>query len=94
MKLRKKELIHLPVYTESGQHLGRVIDFELDSATHTIERYCVGSRDVIKELLQETLLVSAEQVVSISDEKMIVEDTVVPLQHEKEVIKKAVAAGS
>ena len=86
MNLKRNDLIGLPVYTQSNQHLGRVSDFELESSSQLVVKYYIKSRDIIKELLEKELIISKEQVVFISKEKMVVEDNVVP---EKEVKKAA-----
>ncbi len=79
-QLNKKQLLDLPVYTKSGQHLGKVVDFLLDSATHQIVQYTVRGSDLLATLLpHRELLVSEKQVISVSEEKMVVEDTVTPV---------------
>ena len=92
MKLKKQDIINLPVYTEMGQHLGRVVDFEFESNTQTIINYHVRSRDIIKELLSSDLIINREQVVSITKEKMIVEDNVIVVKDKKNIQKQAVIA--
>lgn len=94
MNLTKKTLIGLPVYTQSEQHLGKVADFELDPATQLIARYYIKGGDLIKELLQSELIISREQVVTISTQRMVVEDAVVTEpETQKAAFKKAVPAG-
>lgn len=91
INLQKNELIGLPVYTQSGQYLGKVSDFELEATSQTIVRYHIRSKDIIKELLQKELLISKEQVVSLSSQKMIVEDNVIREEETKKAaFKKAV----
>jgi sporulation protein YlmC with PRC-barrel domain len=91
MILKKNDLINLPVYTRSNQHLGRVADFEVDPQTQQIVRYEVKSGGIIGDLLSKELLVSREQVVSISPEKMVVEDTAVPYAEQKKEAAKSPA---
>jgi len=93
MNLTKKILIGLPVYTQSDQHLGKVADFELDPTTQLIVRYHVKGGDLIKELLRSELIVSREQVIAISPQRMVVEDAVVAEpEAQKAAFKKAVPA--
>jgi len=92
MNLKKKELINLPVYTQGEQHLGKIVDFELEPTSQTVEKYYIKSQDIIKNLLQKELLISKDQVVSISHDRMVVEDSVVK-EKVKGVVKKAVPAG-
>lgn len=75
MILKKQEIINLPVYTQSGQHLGKVVDFEIASQTHTIEKYVIRNNTIVGSILQKDLLISPSQVISISKNKMVVEDT-------------------
>jgi len=89
MRLKKKEIINLPVYTQMGHHLGKVIDFELDSELQNIISYEVKSGDIFKEISGKGLKVAKEQVISITNVKMIVEDSVSRLG-EKKLVKKAV----
>ncbi len=69
-----KQLINLPVYTQSGHYLGRVVDLEIDSETGRVVKYFVKSQSFIKNLFQGCLIISESQVLSISKEKMVVED--------------------
>jgi len=63
--------------TQSGQDLGRVSTFDVDAGSQTITHYYVRT-GLIKGLWHEELMVAASQVISISVEKMVVEDTVMP----------------
>jgi len=80
MFIDNKNLIGLPVETKSGLLLGKIKSFEFDSETQTIERYIVKSRNLIEKLLREELnelIVGRNQVISIDETKMVVEDGVV-----------------
>jgi sporulation protein YlmC with PRC-barrel domain len=72
MYINHQKLIHLPVVTESGTKLGHVYDLEIDIETHQIRKYMVGPRFIGKE----TYLITPAQIKSITEEKMIVEDTI------------------
>lgn len=74
MKMLSDDLIGLPVYTESGEHLGKVVSFDFDIEMQTIEHYHIKT-GLIKDLWHQQLVVHHSQVVSISKEKMVVEDT-------------------
>lgn len=74
--LDDKHLLKLPVETKSGGALGRVAGFEFDAETHVIVRYRVRPRGLAAAMLKKPLLVAREQVLSISAEKMIVDDNV------------------
>ncbi|MFA6553631.1 MAG: PRC-barrel domain-containing protein [Patescibacteria group bacterium] len=83
MSLMAKQLIGMPVYTQSDEHLGKVSDFVVDLETQNIRQYSVRSRDLIAELLQRDLLISREQVIRITEEKMIVEDSILAETEQK-----------
>ena len=85
MILNHKELINLPVYTESDQHLGKISDFEIEASSNYIVKYYIKPESLIKELVSKELIVSSEQVISVDKEKMIVEDNIVK---SAEMIKK------
>jgi len=85
MNLKKQEIINLPVFTQSGENLGRVVDFEVSSDTHQIEKYIVRSGLMAGGILQKDLLISPTQVISMTNEKMEVEDTLT----REEALKKA-----
>ncbi|MDP2685211.1 MAG: PRC-barrel domain-containing protein [bacterium] len=75
MTLTKQDIINLPVYTQSNQHLGKVVDFEISTHTHTIEKYIVRNLAIVGGILKRDLLIAPSQVISITKEKMIVDDT-------------------
>ncbi len=77
MILSNKNLIGLPVFSKSGLLLGKIKSFEVESETQTIARYSVKTRNLIGNILSENdseLVVGRNQVISISEEKMIVDD--------------------
>lgn len=76
MNLSKKDLIGLPVFTQSNQHLGKISDFEFEAEMQRIIKYHIKSEKLVKELLARELIINAERVISIDKEKMIVEDNV------------------
>ena len=77
MQLSHKQLIHLSVETESGTRLGSIVEVVLDSEQHVVVRYVVRSGPLPRPLAAE-LLVAPAQVVSLSNEKMVVEDNLAP----------------
>ena len=70
-----KEIINLPVYTQSGYGLGRIIKVETDQQTDRPVRYIVRSHNFIRNLFRGCLIIEERQVISISRKKMIVKDT-------------------
>lgn len=78
MLISSKNLLGLPVFTKLGQELGKISGFDLDIDTQSITKYYVKKHSILAELLGERdLLIDQSQVVSISKEKMIVEDSVI-----------------
>ena len=77
MIVKNNQLIGLLVETRSGELLGRVSGFELDSQSHEIIRYQVKKSGIWPVLLSKYLLIHKNQVVSLTAEKMIVEDALV-----------------
>lgn len=70
MIINFKKLINLPVFTESGQKLGKVYDVELQTETHQVKKYLVGG-----SFLNATkYLIAPEQIRSIGADKIIVAD--------------------
>jgi len=76
MKISNNDLIGLPVYTQGGQSLGKIDSFEIDIDTSSITHYHI-STGLIKGLWHEKLVIAQSQVVSISKEKMVVEDSTI-----------------
>lgn len=75
MRISSSDLINLSVCTQAGQHLGRVDSFEVDIDSRTISKYHVKT-GLIKGLWHQKLIIDQSQVISISKEKMVVEDIV------------------
>ena len=69
-----KQLINLPVYTQSGNYLGRVVDLEIDPETGQVKNYLIKSHNFLKNLFQGRLIISANQVLSVSKDKVVVRD--------------------
>lgn len=73
--LLKKNLIGLPVFTQSGINIGKIHEIEAETESQTILKY-----QVKKSLFEKPLLISREQVISINQKSMVVEDAVVKEQ--------------
>ena len=76
MQIPAKKILHLPVFTRSGEELGKVSDFTINVDTQEIERYFVKSSHMIEEFFSKELIISNKQVISINKEKIIVDDLV------------------
>lgn len=73
MRISSEDLLNLPVESQSGQRLGRISGFDVDTESHRVMRYYVKT-GLIRGLWHQQLLIDPVQVVSISKEKMVVED--------------------
>jgi sporulation protein YlmC with PRC-barrel domain len=69
-------VLGIPVRTVSGQHLGRVIDVVVDPATQGIVQYEVRTTRLLG--VGKTHLIAQDQVVSLSEEVMVVLDAATP----------------
>ncbi|MFH1236625.1 MAG: PRC-barrel domain-containing protein [Parcubacteria group bacterium] len=85
MTLSERELFSLPVETRSGVPIGSVVGIELDTATHRIIHYRVERGALV---FKKIMLIAPIQVLSLTNEKMVVEDTMVkeasPIEREEE----------
>jgi len=77
MRINLKQLKKFVVETKSGMHLGKVLDVVLEIDGHSIVQYEVGG------LISKKYLINREQVMSISDKKIIVEDNVGSIEVKK-----------
>ncbi len=85
MRYRDSQLVGVPVYTQSGRHIGRLIGFVIESDTHEIIQYAVKKSGTFELLMPKELLINRSQIISVSEEKMVVEDGAVK---EKESAKE------
>lgn len=80
MSIDSKKLYQIPVRTQSDIFLGHVIGFELDPLQHRIESYYIKKAGFITPFFHK--IESADykihftQVLSVTSERMIVEDAV------------------
>lgn len=64
--------IGIPVVTESGQQLGRIVGVEIDPTTHGVLQYRAHTSRLPG--VARELLIQQSQVISLSDEQMVVDD--------------------
>lgn len=91
-----KELINLSVETKSGDYLGKISNLEIDLDSQSIISYDVKETNILKGALKNKLLISRNQVISISKERMIVNDNVLTEGERKKLSSelKTVTEGS
>ena len=74
MRIDSRDLQGLPVATETGQRLGKILSFDVDVEQHAVTCYHVGPRNWPGGLRYEIV---PQQVLSITAEQMTVQDAVV-----------------
>ena len=79
MQFRDNILRSVPVFTKSGNKLGKLIGFMLDVNHHVVQQYIVARSRSLSRIVSGELLISPSQVISLDDEKMIVDDMVLVL---------------
>lgn len=81
MHLSSKQLQHLTVKTQSNVFLGYIIGFEMDTIEQKIINYYVKKGVFANPLLQQLTtadhIIHQSQVLSITSERMLVEDAAV-----------------
>jgi sporulation protein YlmC with PRC-barrel domain len=76
MTIQNKNLLNLPVFTLGGTRLGYVTSFEIDELDQRIKQYIIKTHHGLAGLFDKQLVVSVRQVVSLSHEKLVVEDAI------------------
>ena len=71
-----KQLIGLRVETRSGQKLGKIRDFELDPTGLGLKRIYVRQHSYVKGFVVGDLIIGKSSIVSVSEEKVVVEDLI------------------
>lgn len=66
--------LHLKVRTAAGQHLGQVVDLEIDPATQQVRCFHVKLSRLIPALVQSPLLIQSSQVIEITDTEIVVDN--------------------
>ena len=75
MFIEAKNIINNKAVTQSGQLLGRVVDFEIDTLNQNIVKYHIQG-DLIG-FLKKPLIINADQVIEIKKDKLIIKDAVI-----------------
>lgn len=82
----KIRIIGNTAVTKSGEDLGEVKDFEVDEVEKKLAKIFV-STGFIKDLFKGELIITADKIISIGEDAIVVKDSAVPVE-EKEKIKK------
>ena len=94
MLISSKQLIGIKVETRSGQHLGQVRDFEVDTEALAIQKFYVRPSGIVKGLVGGDLIINKNSILSINEEKIIVEDLTGEELVKEKTAKKIAAQGS
>ena len=94
MLISSKNLIGLKVETKSGWQLGHVRDFDVDSETLEIKKLYVRPSGIVKGLVGGDLVISKNSIISINEEKIIVEDLAEGELAREKATKKIAVEGS
>jgi len=79
----------LYVITKSGIDLGKVSSVEVDVASGRITSFFVASSHMIPRLLESELIISWHQVIDWDQDKIIVDDMVVPAEAKNIALNQA-----
>lgn len=74
MKFNNQKLIGLKIETESGERLGILDSFNLETESQSILEYIVKPNNKIQELISGDLIIPRGQVLDITAKKIIVND--------------------
>lgn len=76
MLINYQKLKNLPVITQSGQLLGYITKIDIDIESQKIIFYYIKSTNFIKGLLEGELIIHKDQIISITKDKIIVDNRV------------------
>ena len=85
MRYLDSQLRNVPVFTEGGIEVGRLAGFTLDSISHEIIQYVIKKARMLHMIPAKELLVHRHQVVSLSEEKMVIKDAAITEQVEEKL---------
>jgi uncharacterized protein YrrD len=88
-KIKKKYkniIINNKVYTLSGEKLGKVSDFEIDLSTDRLSKIYVSGGNIIKNLIRGELIINKDQIISISEDKIIVENIIARKKQKNKIL--------
>ena len=71
------ELVGKPVYSDTGERLGKVSDYAADKATMYIQKIYV-SQSIIKSFSGGGLSIDRNQIVEITSKKIVIQDILKP----------------
>ena len=76
--LNSKRMVGVPVKTTSGVPVGSVASLDFDEETGRLAILYVRARGVVSKLLEDELVVSWSQIVTITESEVVIKDAYVP----------------
>jgi sporulation protein YlmC with PRC-barrel domain len=73
------ELLSKPTFTDKGKRLGKVTDYAVESETLYIQKLYL-SQPIIKSISGGTLSVDRNQIIEITDRKIVIQDPLQPVR--------------
>jgi sporulation protein YlmC with PRC-barrel domain len=89
MLINFQDLKSLPVETENGTPLGVVVDLEINLETHEINKYVITKQKLLST--GTTLLISPQQIIRITAEKIIVQDELIREKNSKKSLLEKIS---
>jgi sporulation protein YlmC with PRC-barrel domain len=80
MLVNTKDMIGVPVHTKSGEHVGKVANFDLDVLTGHLQTMHVKTKGIMAGVMSEDIMVPWDAIIEMSAEKVVVRDGVVPIK--------------
>lgn len=84
---KKIKIIGNKVITQSGEELGNVKDYEVDMASNKLVKLIVSS-GILKDLFKGELIITANNIISIGQDAIVVRDNMVKEKKEEAVVSK------
>jgi len=89
MLISSEKLFKIPVVSTDNQPVGRVVGLEIDIDSQSILQYKIAPNNIVARVLKgELLIVHRNQVVSISNDRMVIESGSI---HEEEEEQKKIS---
>jgi len=76
MLISSKKIIGLKVETKSGYKLGRIKGFDVETETMEIKKIYVRPTNIVKGLIDGDLIISKNLIISVDENRMVVDDLI------------------
>ncbi len=79
-------IINNNVFTQLGEKIGKVSDFEIDLMINRLSKLYVSGGNIIKNLIRGELIINKDQIISIEKEKIIVENIIARKKQKNKIL--------